>query len=192
MSLVSVQHVFRSVGLFWVEVSLTDSRGCTSSDSVLIEILADPVIGIPNDTTICRGDSISLFATDIETVLWSPSYAIDDSLSLTPVVAPDTTTTYVVFGVDSNGCSSQLGGFVQVTVDRLIADFSVGQACAGSPVDFTDESSGGLGTINQWNWDFGDPASGVNNTSVLQNPQLLPTPRTAIDRPCLKGGVVLD
>ena len=167
----SVQHVFTSVGLFWVEVSLTDSRGCTSSDSVLIEIFADPVIGIPNDTTICRGDSISLFATDIETVLWSPSYAMDDSLSLTPVVAPDTTTTYVVFGVDSNGCSSQLGGFVQVTVDRLIADFSVGQACAGSPVDFTDESSGGLGTINQWNWDFGDPASGVNNTSVLQNPQ---------------------
>lgn len=167
----SVQHVFTSPGLFWVEVSLTDSRGCSGIDSMLIEIYADPVIGIPNDTTICRGDSINLYATDIETVVWSPNYAIDDTLSLTPVVFPDTTTTYVVFGVDSNGCSSQLGGFVQITVDRLIADFSVGQACAGSPVDFTDESSGGLGTITQWDWDFGDIASGANNTSTLQNPQ---------------------
>ena len=96
---------------------------------------------------------------------------MDDTLSLTPLVYPDTTTTYVVFGIDSNGCSSQLGGFVQISVDRVFADFSVGQACAGSPVDFTDESNGGLGTINQWNWDFGDPASGVNNTSALQNPQ---------------------
>ena len=167
----SVQHVFTSPGLYWVEVSLTDSRGCANSDSTFIEIFADPVISIPNDTTICRGDSIRLFATDIETVVWSPSYAIDDTLSLTPMVYPDTTTTYVVFGVDSNGCSSQLGGFVQVTVDRVVADFSVGQACAGSPVDFTDESTGGLGSIVQWNWDFGDPASGVNNISTLQNPQ---------------------
>ena len=53
---------------------------------MLIEIYSDPVIGIPNDTTICRGDSINLFATDIETVVWSPNYAIDDTLSLTPVV----------------------------------------------------------------------------------------------------------
>ena len=167
----SVQYVFTSPGLFWVEVSLTDSRGCSAADSILVEVFADPVIGILNDTTICRGDSINLFATDIETVVWSPSYAIDDTLSLTPLVYPDTTTTYVVFGVDSNGCSSQLGGFVQITVDRVIADFSVGQACAGSPVDFTDESNGGLGSIVQWNWDFGDPASGINNTSSLQNPQ---------------------
>ena len=167
----SVQHIFINPGTFSVIVSLTDSRGCASSDSTFIEILADPVIGIPNDTTICRGDSIRLFATDIETVLWSPGYGIEDTLSLAPLVYPDTSTTYVVFGIDSNGCSSQLGGFVQVTVDRVIADFSVDQACAGSPVSFTDESSGGLGSIVQWNWDFGDPASGVNNTSALQNPQ---------------------
>ena len=112
--------MFLNPGLFWVEVSLTDSRGCVNSDSTFIEIFADPVISIPNDTTICRGDSIRLFSTDIETVVWSPNYAIDDTLSLTPLVYPDTTTTYVVFGVDSNGCSSQLGGFVQVTVDRVI------------------------------------------------------------------------
>ncbi|HAB90476.1 MAG TPA: hypothetical protein DCF84_08055, partial [Bacteroidetes bacterium] len=167
----SVQHVFTSSGLFGVEVSLTDSRGCSSADSLLIEVFAEPVIGIPNDTTICRGDSINLLATDIENVGWTPSYAIDDIFSLTPLVYPDTTTTYVVFGVDSNGCSSQLGGFVQITVDRVVADFVVGQACFGSPVGFTDASIGGLGSIVQWDWDFGDPASGINNTSALQNSQ---------------------
>jgi PKD repeat protein len=33
---------------------------------------------------------------------------------------------------------------------------------------FIDQSSG---NINSWSWDFGDPASGSNNTSTLQNPE---------------------
>ena len=39
--------------------------------------------------------------------------------------------------------------------------------CDGYTVNFTDNSTGG---VNEWFWDFGDPASGPANTSTFQNP----------------------
>ena len=54
----------------------------------------------------------------------------------------------------------------------LVADFIHSGICSGEPVSFTDISTFIPQTnIAAWAWDFGDPGSGVNNTSALQNPQ---------------------
>src|ERR1035437_4127605 len=37
----------------------------------------------------------------------------------------------------------------------------------GGTVGFLDYSTGG---VTSWSWNFGDPSSGINNTSSLQNP----------------------
>jgi len=50
------------------------------------------------------------------------------------------------------------------------ADFEAAPLCEMTPVDFTDLSNPNGGTITAWAWNFGDPASGINNTSSLQNP----------------------
>jgi gliding motility-associated-like protein len=47
------------------------------------------------------------------------------------------------------------------------ADFDI-VCVAGDTVDFRDRS---LPCPQQYNWDFGDPASGTNNTSTLKNPR---------------------
>ncbi len=52
----------------------------------------------------------------------------------------------------------------------LLAKFTASPttACPGSTVSFTDQSTG---SPTSWAWNFGDPGSGANNTSSLQNPQ---------------------
>lgn len=42
--------------------------------------------------------------------------------------------------------------------------------CETRDIQFTDASAANAGAINNWQWDFGDPASGAANTSALQNP----------------------
>ena len=48
-----------------------------------------------------------------------------------------------------------------------LAEYAADTACFDVPTIFTDASAG---TIIAWDWNFGDPASGTNNTSTLQNP----------------------
>jgi len=43
-------------------------------------------------------------------------------------------------------------------------------SCETGTINFTDISVANVGTIVSWAWNFGDPPSGPNNTSTLQNP----------------------
>ncbi len=45
-----------------------------------------------------------------------------------------------------------------------------GSNCQGSTMQFNDMSNAFGSTIGSWQWNFGDPSSGANNTSNLQNP----------------------
>jgi PKD repeat protein len=51
-----------------------------------------------------------------------------------------------------------------------VAKFYAPEVCFGTPVQFADQSDPVGGTITAWDWNFGDPGSGINNVSVLQNP----------------------
>ncbi len=50
-------------------------------------------------------------------------------------------------------------------------DFHVLSNCVDSAIEFEDLSTFVPGqSVASWTWDFGDPASGINNTSTLQDP----------------------
>jgi len=54
--------------------------------------------------------------------------------------------------------------------DTLVADFNFEGLLVGEPTQFMDESWGYPDTVFSHFWNFGDEASGANNSSVLMNP----------------------
>jgi PKD repeat protein len=92
-----------------------------------------------------------------------------------PVFATHVYTTPAIFAVSRTvkftSGSESFSLLVQV-IPRPLANFSwPGATCVGTPVQFTDLSQNfSGGTLVSWNWNFGDPASGINNVSTLQNP----------------------
>ncbi len=69
----------------------------------------------------------------------------------------------------ADGCVDSIIKPVQINA-KPIAQFSSDSACAHSATQFTDHSIANAPGILSWHWNFGDPSSGYNNTSSLQNP----------------------
>jgi gliding motility-associated-like protein len=70
---------------------------------------------------------------------------------------------YAAFYDAVNDCYSPTQSF---TLNPFpVADFDAPSVCIGSPVNFIDQSTVGLGSVNQWDWVFGD-----GNISSAQNP----------------------
>lgn len=74
---------------------------------------------------------------------------------------------------NSKGCVSNPIATIPVTInDRPQAGFIIPEVCLSDTyAQFLDTSKIATGTIIAWAWNFGDPGSGANNTSNLQNPQ---------------------
>jgi len=97
-------------------VTITDEDNCTAVDSVLVTV-TDLQVDAGTNQAICPGDSILLnpsltingsVITGSGSVAynWSPTAGIDDSTSFTPIVFPESSTTYILSVVDSNGCTA--------------------------------------------------------------------------------------
>ncbi|MEL7120674.1 MAG: gliding motility-associated C-terminal domain-containing protein [Bacteroidota bacterium] len=97
-------------------VTVTDARGCTGVDSVLIETLENPKPLITGDTVICQGEQAAVQLTeDYFAYVWS-------SGENTPNITPSIGGMYTVTVFDSRGCSGtdQIEVIVNERPDPLI------------------------------------------------------------------------
>ena len=91
--------------------TITDAQGCsTESDtSFTMHFLTDGLLvdAFP-DTTVLPGSPVTLSVyTNIPAVYsWSPAEGLSDPAASTVEVLPETTTTYSVMAVDTNGCEA--------------------------------------------------------------------------------------
>ncbi|WP_187774902.1 PKD domain-containing protein [Pedobacter sp. BS3] len=92
-------------------------------------------------------------------------------------ISSDTAKTYHIKVLadksQSDGCGSTEEFDMDFDVYQLpTTSFSADKQliCLGTTVKFTDTSNPNGMPISKWLWDFGDPASGADNTSTLQNP----------------------
>ncbi|CAG5085238.1 beta strand repeat-containing protein [Parvicella tangerina] len=133
-------------------VQATDASSCTETASVTITVETEPTVTvIPNNSTICAGNSESLTATGAQSYVWNTG-----ATTPTITVSPTSQTTYTVIG--QNG--SCAGTPVQVTVGvdpspTVVANSDVTSIGVGGTVNFDNAGS----SATSYSWDFGDGQS---------------------------------
>jgi Secretion system C-terminal sorting domain len=116
-------------------ISTNDTGYCTSiMDSVLINVVAKPVVIISGGTAVCGGASLSLIAKGATTYSWSPNLYLSATNKDTVLSTPINTITYQVSG--SNGtCSSIATHTINVGTNSVkIAIVGKTDVCYGSTV----------------------------------------------------------
>lgn len=162
---------FASADTFFVSLTATDSRGCENTvvKPVIVEPL--PVVDF-SITSGCVGSNTQF--TDFS---FAPS---GDSLTFWQWDFGDGTTsglrnpahTYASTGLynvtltvtSSLGCQTSVVKTIEIK-SAPVAEFRANDVCQGFNNTFTDLSSTPTGTIDFWDWQFGD-----GNGSSLQNP----------------------
>ena len=170
-------HLYATFGTFTITLTGTSSDGCSSSISYDIVVREIPTAEfISND--VCFGDSIYFFDQSFANVGFINGWEWDfgDGSSTSPLQNP--AHLYALAGVynvtlvafDNFGCSDTIVHSVEVFANPN-ADYFYQETCLGDSVYFTDNSNNNNGPdLISWSWVFGDPLSGVNNFSTLQNP----------------------
>lgn len=152
--------------VYTVEVST--AAGCSDTASVEVFVATPASIGIPNDTAVCPGESVTLNIIGGVTYDWEPKVDITNANTANPTITPTQPRTYTVNIVDNNGCD------IQGTVDVGIytpADPLAGTAqtiCVGDSVTLSAQN--GL----TYNW---TPATSIIDPTV-SNPTAVPAQTT--------------
>lgn len=113
-------------------VTVTNSLGCQSVDSVTIVSKELPYISVTGDNRICSGSSATLSAIGAMRYVWSTG---ENTPAIT--VTPTSTTTYTVTGYGSNGCSSSTSKVVNVDALPDILINGVNTICQGENTTLT-------------------------------------------------------
>ncbi len=89
--------------------------GCEAVDSVLIKVKQPFTIEVHKGDTLCKGQTLQLFAKGAELYTWSPAAGLDNPGSDQPKARPGSSTVYQVVGHDDHNCFTDTG-YVPVMV----------------------------------------------------------------------------
>lgn len=175
-------------------VDIVDENGCAfSSNTIVLRNDCGDVTGTGGgpacnnpghtftamDNGSCDNRSYTAIATGSipGSVLWffdDPASGVNNSASGVNVSHEFTTAgfyrIFMLASYDNMGAPVTCVEMIPDTV-LAVANFDYDGVCPGAPVQFYDLTTFlDLATIVSWSWDFGDPASGANNTSTDKDP----------------------
>ena len=173
-------HNYTAVGPFNVTLSAVSSAGCPSLiTKPFNNIRPQPTAGFTSNPDICLSDSLQFNSTstgnggNITEYHWDFGDATTSTLQ-NPKKRWNTTGLQTVkhwIRTDQGCYSDTLTKTIYVNA-LPVSDFTFPATgrCASKSISFTSAATATDGVVDQWAWDFGDPGSGANNTSSLQNP----------------------
>ena len=175
-------HIYAATGDYEVTLTIVTIDGCVASVSHTVQINPLPNANFDYSPSACLNDTV--YFTDLSSSpngiisIWHWDFGDGIDITITAPDNPDVSHIYTNGGIyavtltvtDSDSCENMIEKQVEV-VPSPIADYSYEETCYNEPVYFTDLSSTNQGPdIYSWEWFFGDPLSGIENYSTLQNP----------------------
>lgn len=101
-------YAFTNPGTYTVNLTVSNSKGCTKIVSSPVTIISNPTLTLGfKDTLYCGNDTIQLKAstTSAGTFTWTPNTKLLNGNTATPLAFPNTTTKFTVT-VDAGGCKT--------------------------------------------------------------------------------------
>jgi gliding motility-associated-like protein len=146
----------------------TSDAGCTSVDSVKINVIQKLEITNSPNVGFCKDGFTVLNANGASSYLWYPSTGLNSTTDSTVIAKPITTTTYNVVGSDAHNCFKDTAQIV-VTVSPLPTvnagpDLTI---VGGSTVTLQPLHSP---NVTQYNWHNGSSLSCINCKNPVATP----------------------
>lgn len=162
---------YTAAGSYVVVLTSTSNNGCQSTVNLPVTVNGPPVAAF-TATNVCL-NALTMFTNNSTgAVQWNWNFGDGGTSAL-----QNPTHTYLGYGnYVVTLVVASAAGCIDTVIDTLtvyplpVVSFSADTVCVGDPTTFADLSFVPSGNITTWSWNFGDPSSGANNTSNLQNP----------------------
>ncbi len=163
----ATRNVNPSATTTYTVTSVSDANCAgTGSGSAAVTVRPRPTAAASGAAEICPGGTTALSGSGGVSCLWAPATGLSDASSCSPNATPAATTTYTLTVTDANGCVSDNGPAVTITVNPIPPPPSAGtggEVCAGETLQLTASSAAGA----TYAW------TGPNGfVSALQNPTI--------------------
>lgn len=170
------KHAFATAGTFNITLLITGKSGCSESITKAMVVKEGAAVNFAVENA-CFGESTQFTdqttfgnETNVSTRQWNfgDGTTSGESNPVHQYANPGEYTVTLTIQNDQGCTTSQEQ---QITIRKLPqANFSYSLACAGNGTLFTDESTAESSNLTDWQWDFGDLASGAGNQSAEQHP----------------------
>lgn len=178
----NTQHTYTKPGSYQVTFTVNDISGCTATKTRIVEV--NPLPAAMFNTTVSNCANVPIQFDDISNTYtgfitkWNWDFGDGTTKQILHPGNPDTDHAYAIPGtyivkltiISSDSCTAERQQTILIN-PVPVANFDYNNTCKGIPVQFNDlTQKSGAGKLTGWSWNFGDGASGINNTSSLQNP----------------------
>lgn len=161
-------QTYFGAGNYTIIAVATNSSGCKDSVTKIIQTFSLPAIKANADSTICKGQSVSLTTTGAVNYNWFPATALSCTNCANPVAKPDSSIQYTVKGTSINGCVAWDTVLLSVRLPFKMQVINGDTLCKGRSAQLFASGA----TLYSW-W----PATGLNNTRIA-NPVANPLTTT--------------
>jgi gliding motility-associated-like protein len=157
-----------SLGTYTINLNTTTANGCSKDTSITTTFNVSPDLVFAPLNAVCESvkGTISVSTGSVTNgVTGSSTYkgpGTSANGNFSPSVAgAGTHTIWYVFS-SNGGCKDSLSTTILVH-PKPVSNFTVANVCLGETSTFSNSSTISSGNITNWNWDFGDGNTSVNN-----------------------------